>query len=52
MIGFVLNIQFNCLEKEGKGNYIFANINADGSINIPEVLVPYMGGMTKIEKKK
>ena len=28
------------------------NQNADGSINIPEVLVPYMGGMTKIEKKK
>ncbi|MDO4282823.1 MAG: serine--tRNA ligase [Clostridia bacterium] len=26
--------------------------NADGSVNIPEVLVPYMGGMTKIEKKK
>ncbi|MEG0294737.1 serine--tRNA ligase [Enterococcus sp.] len=24
--------------------------NADGSITIPEVLVPYMGGMTKIEK--
>lgn len=28
------------------------NQNADGSVNIPEVLVPYMGGMTKIEKKK
>lgn len=27
------------------------NQNADGSINIPEVLVPYMGGITKIEKK-
>ncbi len=26
--------------------------NADGSVNIPEVLIPYMGGMTKIEKKK
>ncbi len=25
--------------------------NEDGSINIPEVLIPYMGGMTKIEKK-
>ncbi len=25
--------------------------NEDGSITIPEVLVPYMGGMTKIEKK-
>lgn len=28
------------------------NQNEDGSINIPEVLVPYMSGMTKIEKKK
>ena len=27
------------------------NQNADGSVNIPEVLVPYMGGMTKIEPK-
>ena len=27
------------------------NQNADGSITIPEVLVPYMGGMTKIENK-
>lgn len=27
------------------------NQNADGSVNIPEVLVPYMGGMTKIEAK-
>lgn len=26
--------------------------NEDGSITIPEVLVPYMGGITKIEKKK
>ena len=25
--------------------------NADGSITVPEVLVPYMGGMTKIEPK-
>ncbi len=25
--------------------------NADGSITVPDVLVPYMGGMTKIEKK-
>lgn len=25
--------------------------NADGSITIPEVLVPYMGGMTEIRKK-
>lgn len=28
------------------------NQNPDGSVNIPEVLIPYMGGMTKIEKKK
>ena len=27
------------------------NLNADGTINIPEALQPYMGGMTKIEKK-
>ncbi len=27
------------------------NQNEDGSVNIPEVLIPYMGGMTKIEKK-
>ncbi|MBO5380070.1 MAG: serine--tRNA ligase [Clostridia bacterium] len=27
------------------------NMNADGSINIPKVLQPYMGGKTKIEKK-
>lgn len=27
------------------------NLNADGSVSIPEVLQPYMGGMTKIEKK-
>ena len=27
------------------------NLNADGSVNIPEVLRPYMGGMEKIEKK-
>ena len=27
-------------------------INADGSISIPEVLQPYMGGQTKIEPKK
>ena len=25
------------------------NLNPDGSVNIPEVLRPYMGGMTKIE---
>jgi seryl-tRNA synthetase len=25
--------------------------NEDGSVNIPEVLVPYMGGLKKIEKK-
>ena len=28
------------------------NYNEDGSINIPKVLVPYMGGKTKIEHKK
>ena len=28
------------------------NYNEDGSINIPKVLQPYMGGMTKIYKKK
>ena len=28
------------------------NYNADGSINIPKVLRPYMGGMEKIEVKK
>ena len=28
------------------------NINEDGSINIPKVLQPYMGGKTKIEKIK
>lgn len=28
------------------------NQNEDGSVNIPEVLIPYMNGMTKIEKKK
>ena len=28
------------------------NQNEDGSVNIPEVLIPYMGGMTKIERKK
>lgn len=27
------------------------NLNADGSVNIPEALQPYMGGMTKIIKK-
>ena len=28
------------------------NYNQDGSINIPKVLVPYMGGLTKITKKE
>mgnify|MGYP003286091075 CR=1 FL=1 len=28
------------------------NLNADGTVNIPEALQPYMGGMKKIEKKK
>ncbi len=27
------------------------NLNEDGSVNIPVALQPYMGGMTKIEKK-
>lgn len=27
------------------------NLNADGSVSIPTALQPYMGGMTKIEKK-
>ena len=27
------------------------NLNADGSVNIPEALRPYMGGMEKIEVK-
>ena len=27
------------------------NLNADGSVNIPTALQPYMGGMTKIAKK-
>ncbi|MDR1782559.1 MAG: serine--tRNA ligase [Bacilli bacterium] len=26
--------------------------NEDGSVTIPEILVPYMGGVTKIEKRK
>jgi seryl-tRNA synthetase len=24
--------------------------NADGSVTVPDVLVPYMGGLTRIEK--
>ena len=28
------------------------NVNADGSVNIPEALRPYMGGATKLEPKK
>ena len=27
------------------------NLNADGSVNIPAALQPYMGGQTKIEKR-
>ena len=27
------------------------NLNADGSVSIPEALQPYMGGMKRIEKK-
>ena len=30
--------------------FIENNLNEDGSVNIPEVLRPYMGGLTKIEK--
>lgn len=28
------------------------NYNEDGSVNIPKVLVPYMGGLTKIDVLK
>ena len=28
------------------------NLQADGSVRIPEVLRPYMGGMTEIRRKK
>ena len=28
------------------------NVNSDGSVNIPKVLQPYMGGKTKIEINK
>jgi len=31
--------------------FVENNLNADGSVNIPEVLRPYMGGKTKIEKR-
>ena len=31
--------------------FVENNINADGSINIPEALRPYMGGVTKLEPK-
>ena len=27
------------------------NLQADGSVRIPEVLRPYMGGMTEIKRK-
>ena len=27
-------------------------LNEDGSVTVPDVLVPYMGGMTRIEKAK
>ena len=27
------------------------NLNEDGSVRIPEVLRPYMGGMTEIKRK-
>ena len=32
--------------------FLETNLNADGSVNIPEALRPYMGGMEKIEVKK
>ncbi len=32
--------------------FIENHLNMDGSINIPEVLWPYMGGQRKIEIKK
>ena len=36
-----------------KINYLLleCNYNEDGSVNIPEVLIPYMNGMTRIEVK-
>ena len=41
------------MDKELRRQIILENYqNEDGSITIPEVLVPYMGGMTKIEAKK
>ncbi len=33
-------------------SFIENNLNADGSVNIPEVLWPYMGGTKKIDIKK
>ena len=30
--------------------FIENHLNADGSVNIPEILRPYMGGLTKIDK--
>ena len=35
----------------GAGVALVTPMNADGSINIPKALQPYMGGKTKIEKK-
>ena len=32
--------------------FVENNINADGSINVPEALRPYMGGVAKLEPKK
>ena len=31
--------------------FIKNNLNEDGSVNIPKVLQPYLGGQEKIEKK-
>ena len=36
---------------KGKVNDPLYTLNADGSVNITEVLRPYMGVKTKIEKK-
>lgn len=32
--------------------FVENHLNEDGSVNIPEVLRPYMGGKSKIEVKK
>lgn len=58
-----MKLQTNCVLMTTTGNTVLANTralialiennyNEDGSINIPEVLRPYMGGKTKIEPNK